>query len=804
MIGMENIGMESGMRYEIRRIEKEYVEFGKGEDRLRVTPIRDSIIRCTAFRKGKAAAPMLVQKEAMRHSCGWTLQKSPAGWEIHTGKLAVRIDCEQGTLTYETLVEDPKQLLREGVRELKEKKIYRYVRRDTEVAIRKTVDGERAFAELIKEEAGEAYEAVLHLKLGKDEAIHGFGQAEEGIWDYRYQKQYLYPHNLRIPMPFFLSSKGYGMLIDSGCPFAWEGGTEDSRITLDTVSQLDTFLIAGETPDEIIRGYRFLTGQAVMLPRWVFGYIQSREMYTCDMELLEVVKEYRRRGIPIDCVVQDWNTWVPGHWGEKRLDPERYGDIEACLEEIHRLKAHAMVSIWPTAAKGTQDHEEFAREGYLLADDMTYNAFDPGARKRYWQQAKAGLYDKGFDAWWCDSTEPFGGSDWCGETRRGDEERYLLVSGEHKTYLRPDQANLYAMMHAKGIYENQRAADTQHRVVNLTRSGYASAQKYGAILWSGDISASWSCLKKQITEGLQMGLSGYPYWTMDIGAFFTVREKWWKRGCGNSNNPNPLWFWNGDYEDGAEDPAYRELYTRWLQMGVFLPMFRSHGTDTPREIWNFGEPGTMFYDTIASFIRLRYRLMPYIYSCAAAVTLEDATMMRSLIFDFAEDTKAAQVQDGFLFGPSLLVYPVTEPMYYDRNGVALDREKTKECYLPKGCGWFDFWTEQYYEGDQTVCVDCPIDRIPLFVRAGSILPMTEDLQYADEVTEKPVTLRVYRGADASFRLYEDAGDGYGYERGEYRVTEFCYQEETGDVSCERVHGKYKGTPMEVAKILFVG
>ena len=429
--------------------------------------------------------------------------------------------------------------------------------------------------------------------------------------------------------------------------------------------------------------------------------------------------------------------------------------------------------------QGTVDCEQFSEKGWLLNDLSTYDAFNPEARALYWQQAKAELFDGGFDAWWCDSTEPFSGPDWGGEAKREPWERFRLVGNEHKRFLDPARANLYALAHARGIYENQRADAPDRRVLNLTRSGYVGSQRYGAVLWSGDISARWDVMKAQIAEGLSMAASGYPWWTLDIGGFFVVRENWRGRGCGCDNDPTPKWFWQGDYEDGVDNLGYRELYVRWLQFGCFLPMFRSHGTDTPREIWNFGKPGEPFYDAIAATIKLRYRLMPYIYSLAGRVWRDNGMMLRPLLFDFPGDRRAAATADEFMLGPSLLVCPVTEPMYYDKKSAPLDRARRWTCYLPAGCDWYDFWTGVRYTGGREVIVDAPLERIPLFARAGAIIPMAEGLQYADQRPDGPLQVHVWRGADGAFDLYDDAGDGYAYEKGEYTLTPLRWNDETG-------------------------
>ncbi|OYO67762.1 glycoside hydrolase, partial [Lachnotalea glycerini] len=436
-----------------------------------------------------------------------------------------------------------------------------------------------------------AYKGKLKFLWQSDESIHGLGQGEEGIYNYRGNVQYLYQHNMRIPIPFFISNKGYGILVDCGCLMTFNDDARGSYLYMDMVDQLDYYFIAGESVDERIAGYRRLTGKAVMLPKWAYGYVQSKEAYHTQEELLEVAKEYRKRKIPLDCIVQDWNTWESGAWGNKKVDKKRYPNIKEMNQMLHEMNVHSMVSIWPVMTAGTDNHEEMKEKGFLFNDNTTYNAFIEEARSLYWKQVREELFSGGFDAWWCDSAEPFSGPDWNGEHRREPWERFSIVGEEHKKFLGADCANIYPVAHAKGIYENQRKEDGNKRVLNLTRAGYASSQKYATMFWSGDTSATWNTLCKQITEGLNMCMSGMPYWTLDIGGFFTVNENWKNRGCSSNEDPTPKWFWRGDYEEGVNDLGYRELYVRWLQYGAFLPMFRSHGTDTPREIWNFGEPG---------------------------------------------------------------------------------------------------------------------------------------------------------------------------------------------------------------------
>jgi alpha-D-xyloside xylohydrolase len=487
------------------------------------------------------------------------------------------------------------------------------------------------------------------------------------------------------------------------------------------------------------------------------------------------------------------------------VDKSRYGTLKENIRHMHDMHVHTMVSVWPNMNPGGENHTQFNEAGYLLNDYSTYDAFNEKARNMYWEQASEELFDAGFDSWWCDSTEPFPSPDWGGAVMREPWERYRLVGEEHKKYIDAGKANEYALYHARGIYENQRKVDKERRVLNLTRSGYAGSQKYGTVLWSGDISANWKTLKKQIPEGLNMAMSGIANWTLDIGAFFVVGTAWWKRGCKNDTNPNPIWFWKGEYNDGVEDPGYRELYVRWFEYGCFLPMFRSHGTDTPREIWNFGKKGDPSYDAIEKYIRLRYRLMPYVYSLAGAAYQKNRTIMRSLIFDFSEDKKAVSLGNEYMYGPAFLICPVTEPMYYAAEGVKLDREKTWNCYLPAGTVWHEFWTGKNYEGGQDVTVDAPLDKMPIFVKAGSIVPMCEDaIEYADAVADKELELQVYDGADGEFTLYEDAGDGYGYENGEFTEIPLSWKEKERTLTLGQRKGSFAGMQQERSFVVVCG
>jgi alpha-D-xyloside xylohydrolase len=518
-----------------------------------------------------------------------------------------------------------------------------------------------------------------------------------------------------------------------------------------------------------------------MLPRWAFGYIQSKERYISQTELIDVVKEYRKRGLPLDCIVQDWKSWPSDLWGQKTLDPQRFPDPQGMMAELHGLNAHLMISVWPIMNPGGDNWREIRDHGCLLGNQATYDAFQKKARELYWKQANEGLFAYGIDGWWCDCTEPFQ-ADWTGAFKPEPEERLRINTEEAKRYLDAEYINAYSLLHSQGMYEGQRKTNTNKRVVNLTRSAYAGQQRYGTITWSGDVSATWDTLRRQIADGLNFCATGLPYWTTDVGAFFV------------KNDPN-LWFWNGDFDLGVEDMGYRELYVRWFQYATFLPMLRSHGTDTPREVWRFGEPGEMFYDALAKFLRLRYRLMPYIYSVAGMVTHDDYTMMRALPFDFRCDATTYHIDDQFMFGPALLVNPVTQPMYYAAESTPLNGvSQSRTVYLPKGTDWYDFWTGKHYTGGQTIIANAPLDTIPLYVRAGSIIPLGSDIQHTSEGADAPIELYIYTGQDAHFTLYEDEGDNYTYEQGLFARTPVSWDEQLQQFTIGSRQGSYPGMP----------
>ncbi len=605
------------------------------------------------------------------------------------------------------------------------------------------------------------------------EALYGLGAHMEDYMNLRGKTMYLTQHNLKAMVPVLNSTAGYGLLFDAGCGMLFDDKDDNSFMELEAADELDVYFMKGEKLDNVVAQYRYLTGGCPMMPRYMFGYIQSKERYASQQEVINTLKIYRNFQVPIDMIVQDWNYWPEG-WGYMKMDPKYYPDPKAMADSVHALNAKLMVSIWPNPQYCPQE-KDFSERGFMLKQSV-YDVFNPEARDYYWSYANNEFFSKGFDAWWCDCSEPLDG-DWKnmgeGYGWNNHKERWLSNMEALSISLGEKRSSLYSLYHAMGIYENQRKTTSEKRVVNLTRSSYAGQQRYATITWNGDTHASWKSFKQQIPAGLNFMATGCPYWSVDIGSFFT-------RG----NDPWNRWFYAGQFPEGCQDPAYREYYTRMLQWGTFLPMMRSHGTDTPREIWRFGEPGTVYYDAILEMIRLRYTLLPYIYSYAWKITNENYTMARMLAFDFAYDPRVLDIKDEYMFGDALLVCPVTEPNATSRT-----------VYLPKGCQWYDFWTEELYEGGQDINVDAPIDRIPLFVKAGSIIPMGDKhVDCSEDQVGKPIDIRVYPGKNASFTLYFDEGDNYNCENGEYSIIDICWDESKKILSLGDRKGSYKGMP----------
>ena len=731
----------------------------------------------------------------------WDFDESNEYISLRTSELIVSVDRETASIVYNERQEGQTFLAeREKESRIMEEfdSFKTVIDESTEIDLIQTADGlKRSIKSSNKVFDKKLYRTWLHLDFYDTECLYGLGQAEEGMLNLRATTQYIHQANMKSAVPFLLSSRGYGILLATGSPVIFNDTEFGSYLYTEADIQMDYYFIGGDfrdngadsfdpksgsSFDKIIKGYRLLTGKAVMLPKWAFGYVQCQERYESAEEIIDVVKEYRRRGIGLDCIVLDWMSWLDGHWGQKTFDPARFPDPKKMMENLHAMNARLMISLWPNMDEKTDNYREFNEKNLLLPANTTYDAFNEEARKLYWKQVNEGLFAHGLDAWWCDSSEMVT-PEWNREIRPEASKLHHMFFEEASNFMPAEKCNAFCLAHAQTIYEGQRSSTEDKRVCNLTRSGYTGQQKYGTILWSGDISAKWETLEKQIAAGLNFCASGLPYWTLDIGAFFV------KQGT--------EWFWDGEYESGCDDLGYRELYTRWFQYGAFLPIFRAHGTDVRREIWKFGEPGEMFYDALVKTVELRYQLLPYIYSLAADAWYNDGTMMRMFAFDFPHDTTALEITDQFMFGKSIMVCPITYPMYYEAGSVSIDEgDYSWFLYLPYGYRWYDFWTNQVYDGGAHISVDADISKIPLFVREGSIIPFAEPANYVDEKRDKPIELLIYPGCDAEFMYYDDAGDGYMYESGEYSLTRILWDDSAKKVTYEKIKESDKIKPAE--------
>ena len=550
-----------------------------------------------------------------------------------------------------------------------------------------------------------------------------------------------------IRMEYFQNTR------DAIARLAWRHGSHKTTMgwASEAAEAIDYYFCYGPAIDSVIASYRSLTGQAPMPGKWALGFWQCKERYQTQQEWLDIAQGYRSRHEPIDNLVQDWFYWDPFPWGSHHFDPKRYPDPAAAIATLHdQYHLHFMISVWGKFDPGSltnpnPNYDVMNAHGYLyppLGENARYyDAFNPDARTLYWSLMRDQIFSKGVDAWWLDASEP--------EVNMQAFRRVQTAQGLAARVL-----DAWPLMHTTGVYRGQRAANPNKRVFILTRSAFAGQQRNGAAVWSSDITGTWDVFAHQVTNGLSFCLSGIPYWTTDIGGFFV------------------------NYPGGSENPQYRELFTRWFQWGAFCPVFRVHGTSTPKELWRFGpqyEPILVKYDN------LRYRLMPYIYSQAWQVTAYGGTIMRALVMDFPQDVTARESNSEFLFGPSILVCPVTQPGATSRR-----------VYLPSGTQWADFWTGRAVKGGQTITAPAPIDTMPLYVRSGSIIPMGPFLQYASEKPADPIELRVYRGANGKFTLYEDEGDGYGYEKGVHATIPITWNEASKTLTIGARAGKFPG------------
>ena len=542
---------------------------------------------------------------------------------------------------------------------------------------------------------------------------------------------------------------------------------------------MDYYFIAGKNMDEVISGYRTLTGKAPVYPKWVLGFWQSRERYQSSKDIEENMKKFRDLKIPVDNIVQDWNYWKLDSWGSHEFEAARYPNPQAMLDSVHALHGRFMISVWPKFYDTVKNYKELDAKGWMyhqaIKDDIHdwlgfrgsfYDAYDAGARKMFWRQMDENLYTKykfGIDAWWMDASEP--------NVRDCTPMWYRkALSGPTALGTATEYFNAYSIVNADAIYNGQRSVNPNQRVFLLTRSGFAGEQRYSTATWSGDIATRWEDMRAQMTAGLNYSMAGLPFWGMDQGGF-----------CVENRYVAAQQEFDKTGKENADLKEWRELQARWNQFGCFVPLYRAHGQWPLREVWNIAPADHPAYKTIVAYDKLRYRLMPYLYSMAGMVHLKDYTMMRGLVMDFNGDDKVLDIKDQWMFGSALMACPVGEYQKYSR-----------EVYLPKQKGWYDFYTGAYHAGGQTIVADAPYDKIPVFIPEGAILPIGPEMQWSDEKKPELIDLYVYAGKDGSYTLYEDEGTNYNYEKGKYAVIDFKYDDARKQVTIGARKGSFDG------------
>lgn len=623
-----------------------------------------------------------------------------------------------------------------------------------------------------KYESGNTYEVQQTFLLDKEEAIYGLGQHQQGHMNQRGQEIRLQQANTEIAIPIIHSVKGYAVLWDNYSSTTYKDSNEGLSFTSVAGKCVDYYFMYGKNADGTIAQIRELTGQAPMFPLWTYGFWQSRERYVSQDDLVNAVKRYRDLGVPLDGIIQDWQYWSTDNkrWNAIDFGNSEFPDPKKMVDEVHKMNAHIAISVWPSFGPNSEIHKELAKKEMLFNFDVfpqnngvkVYDTFNPEARDIYWSYMDKNLFSLGIDGWWLDSTEP--------------DDNITEEGLSESTYSGPlrDVRNAFPLMTVGGVYDHQRAVTLDKRVFILTRSAFAGQQRYGSNSWSGDIDSRWNVLHNQISAGLNFSLSGIPYWNTDIGGFWAGRA----------------------YPEGIKDKAFHELYVRWMQFATFTPMMRSHGTNTPREIYQFGKKGDWSFDVQEKYINLRYSLLPYIYSLGYGITAHSGTMMRALCMDFAQDKIVHDIDNQYMFGPSILVSPVTDSMYVNRTTgkaiVDFSKIKVKNIYLPEGVDWYDFWTGEKLKGGQTVEKETPIDIIPLYIKEGSILPWGPKVQYAEEKNWDDLNIFIYPGADSEFVLYEDENDNYNYEKGIFSTIKLQWNDKIQTLTVGTRDGKFPG------------
>ncbi|MGH9738015.1 MAG: glycoside hydrolase family 31 protein [Candidatus Acidiferrales bacterium] len=584
------------------------------------------------------------------------------------------------------------------------------------------------------------------------EGIYGLGQHQSGVFDQRGTVVELAQANTNVAIPLFVSTLGYGLLWNTASKSWFDNRfPTELKLTTQAADAIDYYVFYGPSIDRIVQIYRNMTGHAPLFGRWAYGFVQSKDRYRSAEELLDIAAEYRERKVPLDLIVQDWFWWkLQGdpEYSESYLQP--WPNVPAALRKLHAEKVHAMISVWAKFDLSSHNYQEMKSRGFIVPGADVYDATNPAARDYYWDHLVGVKFAEGWDGFWLDSSEP---EIWNGQSDAVlDALRLFIGNGARYT-------NVFPLMHTGGVYDHWRKTTDRKRVFILTRSAFFGQQRYATTVWSGDVIGTWMTLRRQIVAGLNYQMSGLPYWTTDIAGY------------------------GWPYERDTRDPSYQELYLRWFQYGVFCPILRTHGhrVNNTNELFSYGPqtPTLIFYD------KLRYRLLPYIYSLAWRVTNEDYTMQRGLPMDWPTDLKVRDIGDEFMFGPAFLVAPITE------SGAT-----SRAVYLPQAPTWYDFWSGTSLPASQTIQAAAPLDRIPVYVRGGSILPLGPVVQDADGQVDT-LEVRVYPGADGDFDWYSDAGDTYDYEKGKRRIVRMHWDDSAGALELKQALGSYPGMPERV-------
>ena len=686
---------------------------------LEVTVCGDSVVHVVArpvqAPASTAARPWMLEPAQSCPGAAFQFSQTGEAATLTTSRLIVSLPARSGSLSFKTL--QGETLLREN--------------------------GGLARSYIPTQSAG-LYRIEDRFSPDATEAIYGLGQHQSGLFNYSGSTVELGQNNTDAAIPLLLSSKGYGILWNTAS-FSYVDNRFPLELNFESMAgvQVDYYLLYGPDMDRIVHEYRSMTGHAPLFPQWAYGLFQSKDRYSSQAEILEIAGQYRARHIPMDAIVQDWYWWKQGGEGDPEFN-SNYTDVPAELKALHGEHVHAMISVWGMMDATAKNFLEIQRQGYEIPGTHVYDPTNPAGRDFFWNQLAGKLFAQGWDAFWLDSAEPEEHWPHLGDAILRYKQLHIGSGLEY--------TNLFPSEHTGGVQEHWRQANPEKRVFLLTRSAFLGQQRNGATVWSGDVYSTWWALRRQVTAGLNFALSGYPYWTTDIGGY------------------------HQPYNGAANEPAYQELYARWFEYGAFCPVFRTHGHRDHNELWTYER----VYPALLAVDRLRYRLLPYVYSLAWKVTSEDYTIQRPLVMDFREDRNTWEIGDEFIFGPAILVSPILREHAAERT-----------VYLPAGSLWYDFWTGARTAGGVEATRAAPVERIPLEVRAGSILPLGPVIEYAGQQAD-PIELRIYPGADGDFNLYEDEGDSYRYEKGAHTVIPIHWDDATRTLTIGDREGSYPG------------